>query len=259
MGTLHIAANASCAGSLDHVLRLAGRDDKVLAFPDDLNCGPIASEAPAARAAWWQQFADRPEAEQQFRSFWRQVDASTDRLIVWFSRWSAQELAFRLAWSCHMAGRPYHVIDVAGLCVPFRWPDGSIVLSQPLIATSFAPEDGLATLIGSEQAASEQDDTALRERWTRLKAENAPFRIVTPAGLISAPLDCFDQDLMDQAKAAFVDLPRIVGHVLASTLDPYCQVSDTMLYARIVALVESGKLIADGDPRDIRRCRVRLA
>ena len=33
---------------------------------------------------------------------------------------------------------------------------------------------------------------------------------------------------------------------------------DTMLITRVVALVEAGKLLADGDPRDMRSCRVRL-
>ena len=36
------------------------------------------------------------------------------------------------------------------------------------------------------------------------------------------------------------------------------QVGDLMLQARLVALVEAGKLMADGDPWDLRACLVRL-
>jgi hypothetical protein len=38
----------------------------------------------------------------------------------------------------------------------------------------------------------------------------------------------------------------------------YMQVGDMMLLARVVALVGEGKLLADGDPWDMRSCRVRL-
>jgi hypothetical protein len=41
-------------------------------------------------------------------------------------------------------------------------------------------------------------------------------------------------------------------------MEPFVQTGDVMLRARIVALVGKGKLIADGDPHDIRRCHVRL-
>lgn len=40
MRTLHIAPGDSAAGSLRQALRIAGRDDELLAFRDDLSCGP---------------------------------------------------------------------------------------------------------------------------------------------------------------------------------------------------------------------------
>jgi len=36
------------------------------------------------------------------------------------------------------------------------------------------------------------------------------------------------------------------------------QVGGTILQARLVALVEEGELLADGDPWDMKTCRVRL-
>lgn len=45
---------------------------------------------------------------------------------------------------------------------------------------------------------------------------------------------------------------------MAHNCEPYIQVGDTILLARLVALVEEGKLLADGDPWDMRACRVRL-
>ena len=36
------------------------------------------------------------------------------------------------------------------------------------------------------------------------------------------------------------------------------QVGPTMLLTRVVALVDEGKLLAEGDPWDMRSCNVRL-
>ena len=41
-------------------------------------------------------------------------------------------------------------------------------------------------------------------------------------------------------------------------MEPYIQVGDLTLMTRVVALVEAGKLLADGDPWDMRACRIRL-
>lgn len=45
---------------------------------------------------------------------------------------------------------------------------------------------------------------------------------------------------------------------MGDNAEPYIQTGDIMLLARIVALVGDGKLLADGDPWDMRSCRVRL-
>ena len=52
---------------------------------------------------------------------------------------------------------------------------------------------------------------------------------------------------------------RVVADTMGYNLEPYMQVGDMMLLARVVALVGEGKLVADGDPWDMRSCRVRLA
>jgi hypothetical protein len=45
---------------------------------------------------------------------------------------------------------------------------------------------------------------------------------------------------------------------MGSNSEPYIQVGDVMLRMRIVALVQEGKLLADGDPWNLRSGRVRL-
>jgi hypothetical protein len=90
-----------------------------------------------------------------------------------------------------------------------------------------------------------------------LRKENAPFRIATEAGLTSVSVDYFDPLLLAQATQEWRKIARIVGGTMAHNSDPYVQIGDLMLHARVIALVDDGRLIADGDPHDMSS-RVKL-
>jgi hypothetical protein len=116
----------------------------------------------------------------------------------------------------------------------------------------------LQSLFGSERpTAPEFREESIRV-WRRLRAENAPFRIVTDAGLASAPIDVFDPWLLERISSEWRSVARIVGETMGYNSEPYIQVGDVMLRMRIVALVQEGKLLADGDPWNLRSGRVRL-
>ncbi|KQV14333.1 hypothetical protein ASC97_31815 [Rhizobium sp. Root1203] len=255
MKTTHIIPGDSAAGSLREALRIAGRDDDLLVFQDDLSCGPIADMAPSARAAWWQM--DDWDIENSLHAFWLNADRA-DRPIVWFGQHSAREIAFRLAWAWRMAGRSYSVIDVTGLRVPVRWGNGIDGVIQSAQAVSIIPGNGLATLLGRERSVSADEDILNKRRWEKLMADNAPFRIVTADGLASAPIDHFDALLLAQATSEWKMVAAIVGNALGLSRDPYLQVGDMALHERVISLVEKGSLIADGDPSEMRACRIRL-
>jgi hypothetical protein len=258
MGTLHIAPGDSAGGSLHQALRAAGRSESVLRFRDDLSCGPIDSEDPSARAKWWSRFYDVPEVESDLETFWSRIAATDDRLVVWFSRHAASELSFFLAFADRLGERPYDIVDVTGTQWPVSLPDGSTGLTRPAVATSIIPEDRLKTLLGRERPVTVQERGEARRQWRQLQRENAPFRVVTPAGLVSAPLDHFDSGLIKRASQEWRKIALVVHEVLGDNSEPYYQVGDLMLLARIVALVEEGELLADGDPWGMRACRVRL-
>ena len=82
--------------------------------------------------------------------------------------------------------------------------------------------------------------------------------VVSMAGLKSAPIDHFDPLILERVTTDWKGITRLVAETMVDNWDPYRQVGDVMLQARIVALVEGGKLLADGDPWDRRSCRVRL-
>ncbi len=257
MKTLHIAPGESAGGSLTRAIRDAGQDDEVLPFRDDLSCGPIDSDEPSARAIWWDQFYEASEVEAALGKFWERVATTDDRLVVWFGRHSARELAFFLAWADRLGRRPYQIIDVTGRRLPFRGRDGSTALSPPVQSASIVQPDALISLLGKEQPITAQEGDESRQCWQRLRSENAPFRIVTEAGLVSTSIDYFDPLLLAQATSEWQQVARIVGNTMGCNSDPYFQVGDLMLRARIVALVDDGQLLSDGDPWDMS-CRIRL-
>lgn len=257
MPTLHIAPGDSAGGSLLRAIREAGQDDEVLPFRDDLSCGPIASDEPSARAIWWGQFYEVSEVEAALREFWDRVQSTDDRLVVWFSRHSASELAFFLAWADRLGDRPYEIVDVTGQRLPYRGRDGSLTLSRPAQSVSILQPDALKSLFGTKTAVSTKEKDKSRREWRRLRTENAPFRVVTASDLVSAPIDYFDASLLAQAGIGWQNSNRIVANAMAYNSEPYFQVHDLMLRARLVALVDEGRLISDGDPWD-RSARIRL-
>jgi uncharacterized protein DUF3658/uncharacterized protein DUF1835 len=259
MKTLHVAPGDSTGGSLHRAIRATGREDEVLSFFDDLSCGPIATGEPSERAEWWEPFYGDREIEAELKSFWDRIAVTSDRLVVWFGRQRASELALSLALADRLGERPYDIIDVTGLRFPVKRPDGSSGMGEPVQSVAMMHPDKLRTQFGSERPATDAYREECRRTWHRLQAENALFRIVTAAGLVSAPMDYFDRFILERVTTEWKIVARVVGDVIGYNSEPYIQVGDMMLQARLVALVEDGKLLADGDPWEMRACRVRLS
>lgn len=189
--------------------------------------------------------------------FWERVANTDHRLVVWFGRHSARELAFFLAWVARLGERPYQIIDVTGRQLPFRQRDGSFDV-RPAGYVSIVRHEALRSLLGSERPIKPKEQKGISRNWQKLRTENAPFRTVTEAGLVSAPLDHFDPWILDQATTDWRSVARIVSGAMGHNSEPYFQVYDLMLQARVVALVTKGKLLADGDPWEMQSCRIRL-
>jgi hypothetical protein len=260
MTTLHIAPSDSAGGSIQEGLRAAGTAFQVLRFLDDLSCGPISPGDPSARAQWWARFGyDASECEDRLRRFWDRLECTNDhdRLVVWFGRHSAQELAFFLAWTDRLGDRPYDIVDVTARQLPYRRRDGSVSLSRPIQRVATMQPEAVQLLVGEERPITAAERAKSRQDWQRLQTANAPFRIVTDSGLVSAPVDHFDPLLLAQASSEWRLVSEVVHHAIGHTSEPYDQIGDMMLRARLVALVREGRLVADGDPND-RSTRIRL-
>jgi hypothetical protein len=257
MKVLHVAPGDSAGGSLSEALRLAGHQQEVLSFPDDLSHGPIAWSTSRERAAWWSHIHE-PRLPEDFEAFWRRLETTDVQLVVWFGRHSASELAFFLALADRLEDRPYDIVDVTDLQWTFTRPDGISAVAQPAGAVGIVPTDRLMAQLETARPISPQEAGDAGRLWQHLRTQNAPFRVVTPAGLASAPIDHFDSSILQQAAREWRKAAYVIRSTMAHNCEPYMQVGDVMLLARLVALVEEGKLLADGDPWDIRTCRVRL-
>lgn len=253
---LHVVPGDSACGSLRQALMSAGREDRVLAFRDDLSCGPIHPDDPVVREEWWN-FEDDDIIRDSTISFWNVVQSTTDRLVVWYARHSARDLAFFLHWADRLGDRPYDEIDVTGLCLPHRDREGRRTMTKPLVSIGITPTDALPALFGTERASTPPGRRKAAEAWRRLKSENAYFRIVDQTGLVSAPEDHFDASLIDCASHEWQQAARVVGGCLSQNWEPFVQINDMVLSMRLAALVEAGRLLADGNVWPLANCRVR--
>ncbi len=262
MKVLHVAPGDSAGGSLIQALRLAGEDgENVLSCMDNFSCGPISSLVPADRSRWWGQFWEgyaTPEAEGRLAEFWKRLDDWDGKLVLWFGLYSAAEVTLLHVLADRLRERPVFLADVTGHQYAYtRRLDGKPALGGPAEAASLVQPEGLRGLLGKERQATDRELTNLGARWQALVQENAPFRVVKNGVLISAPLDYFDEALLGAAKPTWQKLARVIGETLVSDAADL-QVGDLLLLARAVALVEQGRLVANGDPWEMRSCEVRL-
>ncbi|MGN8097613.1 DUF3658 domain-containing protein [Methylobacterium sp. 22177] len=256
MGIFHITPSDTAGGSLVQALRNAGQDIEVLNFRDDLSCGPIHPLDPATRAAWWRQWYGGPETENEVDQFWERVATTDGYPIVWFSRHTASEYCFFIALNAWLGERPFYIIDVTGRQVSSKMRDGSTIVYQPQ-SVSIMGADAMRSLLGQQVPMTVEERHENRKLWQYLQSENAPFRIIKEARLVSTTIDHFDPIIEAQATSEWKSVASIIHEAFGESSEPYRQVGDLMLQMRLVALVEQGRLLAEGDPWN-RSSRIRL-
>lgn len=267
MATLHLAPNTAAGVGISTALADIGSEDTVLVNNDDFSCGPIDSEALVRResvgVAVGVAETDRQPAREAARKLWAFLDADRDaRPIVWVGRASAQELSFYLYFATRLGDRPWSVIDVTGLRLPYGprgGGDGGEAVSEPGEAVKPAGSVSelhpgqLRLLLNSARPLDKQERDQLAERWHTLQVENAPLRVVTDAGLSSAPADYFDRSLLTHVSATPTPMARVIADTMGAQTVP---VTDYVLHRRLVEMIDAGRLVADGDPMIMGECRI---
>jgi hypothetical protein len=238
----------SAGGLLRQALRRAGRQEKVVTFPDLLAHGPINPPDPAARVEWLVselRFArkDWDWLPEEVEAFWAQASDASGRRVVWTSSRSANEHAAFLHWVERAGEEPYEFLDLGDIEVERRMRDGRTVrdrartlgMVRPDIIAAEALWDRAANLDPAERA-------RLTDYWRVLQRENAPLRWMGTGGLRSAPLSILDGPLMSHTGREWTRTVRVIGHTLAEQFDDHFQVGDHILAARLATLVRAGEV-----------------
>lgn len=111
-------------------------------------------------------------------------------------------------------------------------------------------------LLERQRTLSSEEVAFYVAEWRRLKAENAPLRIVEKEQLVSAPITYFDDEIISRASNDWKKAAFVIGETMAMRIDKH--VSDLLLWARVHALVEAGVLELRGDISHIHSTEVRL-
>jgi hypothetical protein len=247
----HVVFTPSGAGCLVQALRKSGRDDQVIACFDDMSFGPINPADPFVRAEWVEKELGRTgwhEVSADSERAWDEARFPNNRKVAWLSRLSAMEYAGFLEWLWRRGDAPCEVVDLTDVTVSSQLgPPGPprLAITLGMLHPDIIRANKLWDLA---EPLSPTTRTGYVDLWRQLRSENAPLRVLDAGKLISAPISFFDSTLMSYVTESWQRVSRVVGQALVSGMDDrITQVGDTVLTARINALVEGGLLEVRGE------------
>ena len=252
---LHVVFGLSAAGSVREALKRADLPDKVVGLVDDFSFGPTDSLDIKARQTFIEDvlrydFED-DDVRKRRRTFWRKSLDAKRRRIVWLSRWSTMEYCNFLAWLEQNGDAPFELVDLTNARLP-GWRDPSTLEPVRSVSTVGTEQYVQYRLWDGAEPFSERQRFDSMQLWGRLREENAPLRVITPEGLVSAPLDYFDADLLRHVGEDWTDARRVVGETLCAMMDGtfreggVSQCGSLVLFSRLRALVGEGALKKKG-------------
>lgn len=241
--TLHIVFGLSPAGVIRHALSNLGRREEVLDLADNFSLGPIASDDPEARGLWlnnvlgeydWREIVEN-ESTLPLKTLSRPL-----RIIAWYAPNRAESFAGFHWWLSQIDRTPCSIVSVPDL--------------------HFNGTEAMMALVDQETALSESDRDRHQAEWQRLKEEDAPLRIIIDSRLASAPLDYFDDFIIDFVLPEWQSTMRVVGEAFSTlSLKTGHSIDALFTFSRLRALSASGAIEWEGGTNDMRSSKVRLA
>lgn len=260
--TLHVVFNPSAAAGLRDALRQAGRNDRVVGLFDSLSFGPINPPDPERRRKWVEKelgYTNWEEVVGEATSFWTEACSVRDRRVAWLSRRTTQEYAGFLEWLWRVGEEPIEVVDLTDAMVvaPKNGP------TKPHKAISLAmlhPHEIIDNnLLARAETLTPALRTQYRKLWEHLRNENAPMRVLTEEGLVSAPISFFDPLLLSHITQEWQKAAMVIGESQTEFWDTsLIQTGDLVLAGRLRALASAGVIESQGDLFQIRHSEVRL-
>ncbi|MDE2577237.1 MAG: DUF1835 domain-containing protein [Hyphomicrobiales bacterium] len=259
--SVHLVFSADAVGSVAQALALAGKSERVIGFEDNLSFGPIDPPEGRRRDLWIESVfkCENESDSQKAERFWNDASASTTYPIAWLCRNSAAEYCGFLEFVRRMGERQFAVIDASSVKTTFYF-QGERSVAIPALGILTPEQIAAEGLCDRRAIATTQDVNGYRQLWAKLGADNAPFRIVSAQGLVSAPLEHFDEDIIASAREEWSPAAYVIGSAMVRLMEKAipCSLGDFVLWARARALAEAGALEIDGSARALRGSRVRL-
>jgi uncharacterized protein DUF3658/uncharacterized protein DUF1835 len=259
--TIHVVFTMSAAASIRQAFEQIGRRERVIGLPDNLGFGPIDAPNGVSRQEWvghWLGY-DWDEVVQMTALFWAEATSRETFPVAWMSRGDAGEYAGFLEFIWRMAGAPFRVVDATGVEVAqSHGRPGSLVAScLSLLNPTQIVE---ARLHDQQRALPSEEIAGYREKWRKLRAENAPIRVVDENGLVSAPITHFDAVILSCVSDDWQKGARVAGTTMGKLMDtPFDRCpSDLILWARVCALGDDGILEIAGGQSEMRGALVRI-
>jgi hypothetical protein len=260
MDGLHISSARAGQWRIPRLLEKAHLANECLVFPDDLSFGPIAGNIAETRAQVRTDFRAAEGKAQKLAGFWRKLQADERPLIVWFSRYSAEELAMLLAICERVQERDIFTVDVGDFWIDADWNGTSLRVKPPSHLTDI-PLSVLVHLVGKHVPLDRATRQIHSTRWRSLQAENAPLRVIGSGGLRSAQLDEFDASLLAAVGSEWRRTQWVVRAAEDFSCREYQQIGLLALTQRADELVQQGALEAKGSVSDLwddDECGLRL-
>ena len=240
---LHVVFDLSAAGLLRQALFDSGRRETVISPGDDFSFGPLAPADPIVRARWVEEIlgdSDWTELAQGAPSVVEATVASERPPIAWVAPDRASSVAGFLWWLSQIGDCPvrHNSVPKLGLFGPEilqGWLDRHVPLTDL--------ERGLS-----------------HRSWQTLVSENAPLRVLSDDGLVSAPIEYFDERLLSHLDGHWRKFIHVLGMTGSSFYDEErFQTGNLVLASRLRTLARSGVIEWRGDLGEMLYCELRRA
>jgi len=258
---IHTTFGMDADGVLRAALKQAGRRERVVRLWDDLSLGPIDPPEPAARWAWAKQELglfphDRPMFAEK-NNAWEAALSAPGRRIAWVSRRMPHEYCGFLEWLWRLGDAPCDVVDLHDVKFDWHLRDGTVrrqgVPCIGYIREEHIRDNAFWDLARPLTAARRR---RYREDWRKLRAENAPLRVLKGSTLVSAPISHYDGLILSHTRRRWL---RKVARVLGQSfgLGPHHKACLYLFHGRVHKLVQEGVLEGEGNIAHIRFSQVR--
>jgi hypothetical protein len=266
MNTIHVANGDFAAQTLTQALRLAEREERVIALRDDLAVGPLRDidDSLFNRAAFWRQvlnsardFEDDLEEQQALLGRLARGEA---QLVIWHGQSAGDQLMLRRV-AYHLRNAPQRLneakLSQQDLFIATKdiEPGRATRADGATAVGMFSPKQLLAKL-PTAAPISVLRISRLALEWQEAKYASAETRRLRDNMLVSGTWLDVDDALLSIAGVEWQPASRIVGEAMATCRFDFI-LSDAIGYWRCRELVTAGRLKIRGTPSDIVQAELR--